>query len=152
MHEHSLPPSGEGSVLLDIGQDVGALVVHVLPDLDGQEIDLIPAGSCTPCTHSAVRRRDIPGGSVYAAVYPSVPAGDYVLAGCSLPVHVDGGAVTELRYVADRAQLFASGRTLGAPVPHDGGGVAGHGHGGGGANRDGLPGHRHHRLLDLAQT
>ena len=100
MHEHPLPPSGDGSVVLDIGGEVGALVVHTPPELDGHEIDLFPAGSHEPCMHSAVRRREVLGGNRYAAVYPSVIAGEYTLEGSSQTVQVLGGSVTELHYLA----------------------------------------------------
>jgi len=89
-------PSGEASVVLDIGGDVGALVVHVPPGRDGEEIDLFPLGSDRPCTHAAVRRRDVPGGPRYALVYPDLAAGEYRLAGVPAPVEVRGGEVIEL--------------------------------------------------------
>jgi hypothetical protein len=99
MHAHTLAPSGEGTVVLDIGGEVGALVLHVAAGLDGREIDLYPAGSTEACMHSAVRRRDVPGGHRFAAVYPAVPAGEYVLEGSSQPVSVRGGEVTEVEYL-----------------------------------------------------
>jgi hypothetical protein len=141
MHEHPLPPSGDGSVLLDIGGDVGALVLHVLPELDGQEIDLFRAGTSTPLMHSAVRRRDVLGGSLYAAVYPSVPAGDYLLEGSSQPVRVDGGLVTELHYAPDSHEEHAH-HDLSAGHDHDH--SAGHDHDhSGGHHHDHSGGHHH---------
>ena len=38
------PHSGQGMVVLDIGGDVGALVVATPPSLDGHEIEICPAG------------------------------------------------------------------------------------------------------------
>ncbi len=37
-------PAGQGAVVLDIGGDVGALVVHVPDQLAGAEIEICPAG------------------------------------------------------------------------------------------------------------
>lgn len=39
------PYAGQGPVLLDIGGDVGALVVVMPPDTDGLEVELRPAGA-----------------------------------------------------------------------------------------------------------
>lgn len=98
MPETPLPPSGDGTVVLEIGGEVGALVVHTPPELDGHEIDLFPIGSTIPCMHSAVRRRDVWGQHRWAAVYPAVAAGDYTLAGSSQALSITGGMVTELEY------------------------------------------------------
>jgi hypothetical protein len=38
------PSAGQGMVVLDIGGDIGALVVIARPDLDGTEIEICPAG------------------------------------------------------------------------------------------------------------
>jgi len=97
--EPVLPPSTDGSVVLDIGGDVGALVLHVDKSLDGVEIDLFGSGSDVPYVHSAVRARHLASGTSYAAVYPDLPAGDYVVAAHgSVPpttVTITGGRITE---------------------------------------------------------
>ena len=99
--EIQLPPSWDGSVVLDIGGDVGALVLHVPPAFDGREIELDPDDSSLPHTHSAVRERRLPGGSAYAAVYPSLRAGTYVVEGSGQRITILGGAVTEIHYVVE---------------------------------------------------
>lgn len=38
------PHAGQGMVVLDIGGDIGALVVTTPPDMDGREIEICPAG------------------------------------------------------------------------------------------------------------
>jgi hypothetical protein len=97
--EAVLPPSTDGSVVLDVGGDVGALVLHTDATLDGVEIDLYRSDSIIPYVHSAVRARRLTTGTRFAAVYPDLPAGDYVIAAHgSVPptaVTVDGGRVTE---------------------------------------------------------
>jgi hypothetical protein len=99
-HHHPAGPSGDGTVVLDIGGDVGALVVYTPEQLAAMEIDIMRVGETHPAMHTAVRLREVPGRRTYAAVYPAVPAGDYVLpAVAGLPsfgVTVTGGRVTEV--------------------------------------------------------
>jgi hypothetical protein len=94
---HTLAASGPGTVVLDLGPGVGALVLHAMAAEEGREIDISPVGGGAR-THSAVRERRMPGGSVYCAVYPSVPAGDYtVWLTPPVVVSVVAGTVTEFR-------------------------------------------------------
>jgi hypothetical protein len=67
------------TVVLDIGGDVGALIVYVLPELHGHEIDISPVGQETQRIHTAVLERVVGGRSVFAAVYPNLPAGMFHL-------------------------------------------------------------------------
>ncbi len=101
-HHHTLDPSGDGTVVLDIGGDVGALVLHTPHELAGLEIDIFRVGEDTPAMHTAVRERHLPGGHIHAAVYPAVPAGDYVVAATgdrpALAVTIQGGSVTEVAW------------------------------------------------------
>jgi hypothetical protein len=103
-HHHTLDPSGEATVVLDIGGDIGALVVHTPHALAGLEIDIFRAGEAAPAMHTAVRARELPGGHVHAAVYPSVPEGEYVIAALGalpeLAVTIRGGEVTELEWTS----------------------------------------------------
>jgi len=85
--ERALPPSGQGTVLLDIGGDVGALVVHTADELDGVEIELSHRGERRAFVHTEVRERRLPEGSVYAGVFAAVVVGEYTLLG------LDGRAV-----------------------------------------------------------
>ena len=96
MDDHSLAASGPGSVVLDLGPGIGALVLHATAAEKGHEIDISPVGGGAR-THSAVRERRMRGGSVYCAVYPSVPAGDYtVWLTPPVVVSVVEGTVTEI--------------------------------------------------------
>jgi hypothetical protein len=95
--EARLAPSTVGSVVLDVGGDVGALVVPALAEQCGQEIELVPVVDSVPLTHTEVRERRLPGGTVYAAVFPGIHAGDYRLRtaeGLEGPVTIAGGEVT----------------------------------------------------------
>jgi hypothetical protein len=96
MTERPLPPSWDGSVVLDIGGDIGALVLRCSSDLNGAELDLHPDDATQPNTHSAVRERRLPSGSSYAAVYPALRAGTYSIVGTAQRVSIEGGRVTEV--------------------------------------------------------
>jgi hypothetical protein len=99
--EPTLPPSRDGSVVMEVGGDIGALVLYTDAALAGAEIDLIAVGSDRPFGHSAVRARHLVGGTCHAAVYPGLPAGDYVIAAHGevgvRSVTVVGGRITEVR-------------------------------------------------------
>ena len=92
-------PSGSGSVVLDLGPGIGALVLHAPPELDGRELDISPRkGSAGVLTHSLVRPRHTAAGVQYAAVYPDLPPGEYAIwldgESTELPVTVTAGCVT----------------------------------------------------------
>lgn len=104
----SLPAaSGPGSVMLDIGGSMGAAVIHTPSSLDGLEIEIRPEPGAWEGQHVAVRPRRLGGARVvHAAVFPSLPAGDYRLrlrplpSGGSpeVPVTVHGGRVSEVEW------------------------------------------------------
>ncbi|MGN6792314.1 MAG: hypothetical protein ACTHJW_07965 [Streptosporangiaceae bacterium] len=87
-HEHGAAGvSAVGSVVLDIGPGVGALVLFTPPCLEGVEIEISPETPAVPSTHSLVRKRVTCGQSgasahadfSYAAIYPSLAAGRYTI-------------------------------------------------------------------------
>jgi hypothetical protein len=88
MTEHAYGPTGPGTVVLNLGPGIGALVVHTPADLNGREID-ITADSLR--THSRVRERPTPAGTRFAAVYPELPPGRYTV---WRDRHTSAGAVT----------------------------------------------------------
>jgi hypothetical protein len=80
------------AVILDVGADIGALVLYTPAAMDGQEIEISTGGQ--PRTHNVVRRRDT---GDYAAVYPGLPSGDYTIWHGNAPATtaiVAGGTVT----------------------------------------------------------
>ncbi|HZS31950.1 MAG TPA: hypothetical protein VFC42_01065 [Methylomirabilota bacterium] len=85
--------------VLDIGRDVGALVVHADAALLGSVIEIRPVdgGGRTPRVHAEVRRR---GESALAAVICAVE-GEYELwidgSGPERRIRIRGGAVTSER-------------------------------------------------------
>lgn len=94
------PHAGQGAVLLDIGGDIGALVVTMPEDMVDVEVE-IRADGAPPHTHHphvAVVPRPLGDRVVPSLVYPEVRQGRYHLAitGSSAPVlavEVRGGEV-----------------------------------------------------------
>jgi hypothetical protein len=80
MAEAALGPSAQGSVVLDVGADIGALVLHTPPGMDGREIEISMTGSpAARRTHSQVRERRAGQRVQHAAVYPGLTAGTYTI-------------------------------------------------------------------------
>ncbi|MET0997772.1 MAG: hypothetical protein ABWX73_03565 [Marmoricola sp.] len=104
------PWAGQGSVLLDIGNDVGALVVTMPAEMEGVEVEIRPAFSPqgpegdgdhghAHHPHVAVVNRPTQAGNVPSLVFPEVEAGSYALClketdDVRLLVSVTGGEVT----------------------------------------------------------
>jgi hypothetical protein len=99
-HAHTFAPSGNATVVLDIGDGIGALIVHTPLELAGTEIDIARRGETRPFVHTAVRERRVPTGTVYAAVFASLPEGRYTLpdAPNDNDVVIVGGHVTETNW------------------------------------------------------
>jgi hypothetical protein len=75
--EHLPGPSGPGTVVLDIGEDIGAAIVRTPSSLDGSEIEIRPAGEAWNGRHVAVRTRHLPAGVIYAALFEGLREGSY---------------------------------------------------------------------------
>jgi hypothetical protein len=96
-HEH---PGGDfwirlhpEPIVLDIGGDVGALVLYTPPELHRREIDVIRVGHGHR-VHAAVLHRVVDGRDVFAAVYPELTAATWrTPAGV---VTIEGGAVAHV--------------------------------------------------------
>jgi hypothetical protein len=78
-HHHTLMPSGQGTVMLNIGAGIGALVIHTPARLHGHEIEVSPVADPATRTHAAVRARVVHGGATFAVVIDSLPAGRYTV-------------------------------------------------------------------------
>jgi len=97
--EPRLAPSGVGTVVLDIGDGVGALVVHAPATLCGVEIEIARRGETHAFVHTEVRERRLPEGTVYAGVFVELPEGDYTLLDVACPdrdLTIRSGRVTEV--------------------------------------------------------
>jgi hypothetical protein len=105
MSEETRGPSGPGTVVLELGARVGALVLYTPAGLDGQEIEISPEEAVTSRrTHSIVRPRHMTTGTRYAAVYPDLAAGPYTIWADSQSaagrVVITGGRVTNWSWPA----------------------------------------------------
>ena len=109
-----------GDLMLDIGGDIGALLVYLPDSFAGTEVEIGYSDSDEPFTHTGVHPRGT-SALKQTAVYPELKTGDYQLwhptDGSRLGpvVHVEGGAVAELNLLELAPEL--------APPPHHG-----HGH------------------------
>ena len=80
MTELAAGPSDPGTVVMELGADVGALVLYTPVALNGSEIEISrddDPGAAR--THSQVRPRHLTTATRYAAVYPGLRAGRYTI-------------------------------------------------------------------------
>jgi hypothetical protein len=86
--------------VLDIGDDVGALIIYCRPELRGRQIDVSLRGYEWQRTHTDVLERRANNRPIFAALFLSLSAGDYVIWGNSSEpigeVSISGGQVTEI--------------------------------------------------------
>src|ERR1019366_1284754 len=100
-------PSGEASVVLDIGGNRGALGIPTGGSLVGLEIEVRRPHLPWDGTHTAVRRRDVRPAAQFAGVFGSLPAGDYearlkgIDRGPVVSAVVNGGEVTQMVWPAE---------------------------------------------------
>jgi hypothetical protein len=87
-------------VVLDIGQETGALIIYTPAGLRGKEIEVSVRGTVRPRTHTDVAARQYRGRLLHAAVFPELPAGEYTIwdapEGQADVVRIVGGAVAEV--------------------------------------------------------
>jgi hypothetical protein len=91
---HTHGPSYDGAVMIDVGPGAGALVIHAPVTMLGREIEASALDHGHPHTHVEVRERRLPSGTFYAAVFPSLAAGSYMVVG--RVVDVPEASVAEL--------------------------------------------------------
>jgi len=73
-------PSGPGTVVLELGAEIGALILYAPAKLDGAEIEISRDDDPgARRTHSQVRQRHMATVTRYAAVYPGLEAGPYTI-------------------------------------------------------------------------
>lgn len=117
--QSQLGPSYDGTVVLDIGGDVGALILHAPESLAGAEIEISPVDhdhdhdhdydhdhdhgdghGHGPRTHVAIRERRGDSGVRFAAIYPELHAGKYTLWDVNgepaETVSIVGGEITQI--------------------------------------------------------
>jgi hypothetical protein len=78
VEDHASRPHPE-FVVLDIGDDVGALIVHTDAALVGAEVEISPAGQDGRRSHKDVLERTANGRPAYTAVFDGLTEGVYTL-------------------------------------------------------------------------
>ncbi len=103
-HETPFTDEGPGgapeSLVLDIGGQVGALILYADEECLGCEIDVTPVGRPrSHHVHTMIRRRCAVDKAFVAGVYPELPAGSYTVWGTDGEplgqVDIAGGRVAE---------------------------------------------------------
>ena len=103
---HLTGPSEEGSVVVDIGGDVGAAIVSTPASLVGSEIEIRRCHTTWDGTHVAVRERQVAGGVMHAAFFPGLAYGTYEVrlrgdaVGPVTAFTVEGGRVSATRFAS----------------------------------------------------
>jgi hypothetical protein len=91
-------------VVLDIGGDVGALIVHTDPQAHGVEVEISPTGQDHIRAHKEVLERTIDGRPAFTAVFDGLAAGSYTLWVQGMPrarhIAIEGDAIAELDWRA----------------------------------------------------
>lgn len=84
-------------VVLEIGEDIGALIIYTSEEFRGKEIEVGLKGNDAKRVHTAVWERRVNGWAVFAGIYQSLPAGDYIIWTNPLSeVTIIGGQVAEV--------------------------------------------------------
>jgi hypothetical protein len=93
-------------VVLDIGEDIGALIVHADAGMLGLEVEISATGDDDRRSHKDVLERELGGRPAYTAVFDALREGGYTLwvddVALARDVVIVGGAVAELDW-SDRS-------------------------------------------------
>jgi hypothetical protein len=99
MHENYSARSHPEYVVLDIGEELGALIVYTDRALHGTEVEISPADDDANRSHKDVLERGERGAVAFTAVFDSLPEGTYTLWSAGVArergVRIRGGAVAE---------------------------------------------------------
>jgi hypothetical protein len=105
-HPHQCPVESYSArkhpefVVLELGDDVGALIVHTDHGMHGVEIEISPSSDDDRRSHKEVLERNAGARPSFTAVFDGLRAGTYTLwvAGeaRAREVRIEGGAVTQL--------------------------------------------------------
>ena len=98
-HHHDVSDVRAQPVVLDLGEGVGALIVHTGEELLGEEIDISPSGDDGRRQHKQVLRRLLGPQETTCLVYDNLPEDEYTVwlpGGPVRDVQVRGGEVAEL--------------------------------------------------------
>jgi hypothetical protein len=85
--------------VLNIGQDTGALVIYTREDLLDKEIEVSLKGNDAMRLHTAIHERKVNGRAIFAGLFLSLAAGDYIIwVHPSSEVTIRGGQVAEVNW------------------------------------------------------
>lgn len=87
------------AAVLDIGEDMGALIVYTGAELRGKQIEASPLGDDRARVHTDVLERRVQGRQLFAALFLALPSGRYTLWRRHVPTgeaRIEGGAVAEV--------------------------------------------------------
>lgn len=106
-HHHDASRARPEFVVLDIGDDVGALIVHAPAGLVGTEVEISPSGADGRRAHKDVLERAMGDRPAYTAVFDAVPEGTYTLWSDDVArargVAVTGGSIVEIDWTGPAA-------------------------------------------------
>jgi hypothetical protein len=78
-HHHDAHEVRAQPVVLDLGDGIGALIVHTDPELLGVEVEISPSGDDGDRQHKEVLRRSVGRETATVLVYDNLPEGSYTL-------------------------------------------------------------------------
>jgi hypothetical protein len=78
-HEHYAARPHPEFVVLEIGDDLGALIVHTGADMHGVEVEISPSEDDSQRSHKQVLERFTDGRSAHTLVFDQLAAGRYTL-------------------------------------------------------------------------
>lgn len=85
--------------VLDIGQDIGALVIYTREEHRGKEIEVSLKGNDSKRIHTAIHERKVNGRTIFAGVFLALPAGNYIIwVHPSSEITIVGGHVAEVSW------------------------------------------------------
>jgi hypothetical protein len=95
-------PSGQGTVVLNIGEGIGALVIHTPGRMHGHDIEISPVADPALRTQATVRARYVRGGVCYSVVVDCLREGRYTIwrdpVTPLVEIDVSGGRVAEFTW------------------------------------------------------
>jgi len=99
-HHHDSAQIRSQPVVLELGDGIGALIVHTDPELLGVEVEISPAGADDDRQHKEVLQRAMGSATVNVLVYDNLPEGRYTLwvgdVALASGIRIESGSVAEL--------------------------------------------------------
>lgn len=106
--------------VLDIGGDVGALVIYTPPDFHGLQLEVSPLTQLKRRIHTDVLERRVQDRAIFAALFLALDAGEYLIWAddprVAQTVTITGGAVAEVDW---RGRGITAQAVVNPTLPHD---------------------------------